>query len=53
MIRVSCTIQNCFLTGNYKQTMAYMVKNPPFENIPLLEGEHKHIWKFEEIKIGR
>ena len=50
MIKCTCTVSNCFFVVNYHSpiTLANVVKSPPFDNMPLLEGEHKHVWKIEE-----
>lgn len=34
-------------------TLEQIQKCPPFHNMPLLDGEHKHDWKIEEITIGK
>lgn len=53
MIRCTCTIPNCFFVIRYYPpiTMADVVKSPPFDKMPLLENEHNHQWKIEEVPI--
>jgi len=45
----------CNLVVNYhgNVTLADVVKDPPFDKMPLLEGEHKHIWAIKEVTFGR
>ena len=59
MIQCTCLIAGCFTVANYHSpiTREQSKKNPPFQNMPLVEGEdHQHVWEIkevEEIKLGR
>lgn len=45
----------CNIVVNYHLpiTLEEVKKCPPFHNMPLLDGEHKHEWKITEIKFGK
>lgn len=43
MIRYECSIVGCGMVARYADSMAEQLKEyPPFCNIPLEDGEHKH-----------
>ena len=45
----------CNMVVNYHApiTLEIVERCPPFHNMPLLDGEHKHEWKITEIKFGK
>ena len=45
----------CNMVVNYHApiTLEEVQKCPPFHNLPLEPGEHKHEWKIKEITFGR
>jgi len=51
LIRASCTGENCNMVAHYYPpiTLKMIQDCPPFHNMPLLEGEHQHDWKIEEL----
>lgn len=54
VVRASCQIPMCNMVAHYYPpiTLEKVIECPPFHGMPLLEGEHEHDWKIEEIKIG-
>ena len=51
MIHCICTVEGCWTVANYRnQTLQQIQDNPPFSNIPKLEGEHTHQWEIKYVQ---